>query len=115
MKRTFKLKDRRWTIETAPDQSEKLLLNGEPCLAQVFLRTRSIYVNELLLDDSEELYYTIAHELTHATLHAYVIDKKTFRDEEFICEFTAVYGAEITALAKELTDFLLDEHKKLKK
>lgn len=111
MKETFKIKNRYWTIETASDQSEKLLLDGSPCLAQVFLRTRSIYVNDLLLDDPTELYFTIAHELTHATLHAYVIDKKQFRDEEYICEFTAIYGAEIVELAKKLTELLLKNNK----
>jgi hypothetical protein len=112
MLHSFQLKSRRWTIEIAPDRSENLILDGEPCLALIHLRTRKIYVNELLLSDKEELYYTIAHEITHAMIHAHVIDKKTFRDEEFICEFVAIYGAEIVSIAKDLTEILFNNYKK---
>lgn len=52
---------------------------------------------------------TIIHELVHAFIMTYAIDHKEFRDEEFICEFIAVYGDDILKTANELMDYFYEE------
>ena len=61
-----------------------------------------------LLDDYEEMRETLVHELVHAFIMTYAISNKQFRDEEFICEFIAVYGEEIQKLANELMKVLYE-------
>lgn len=51
---------------------------------------------------------TLVHELVHAFIMTYAISNKQFRDEEFICEFIAVYGEEIQKLANELMKVLYE-------
>ena len=99
---TFKIKNKKWTLKSAKRGEDVLTMLGEPCIAQLFKQTRVIYFNEALLKDFVELRETIVHELVHAFILTYAISHKQFRDEEFICEFIAVYGKDIQDLADEL-------------
>lgn len=99
---TFKIKNKKWTIKQAQTNSEHLMMNGEPCIAQLYKQLRVIYFDERLLEDYHEFRETIVHELTHAFIMTYAISPKEFRDEEFICEFNAVYGQDIQNLAEEI-------------
>lgn len=105
----FTIKRKRWTIKSAPTGSENLLMNGDACIAQLFKQLRVIYFDENLLDDYAELRETIVHELTHAFIMTYAISQKQFRDEEFICEFMAVYGEDIQNLANEIMNVLYED------
>lgn len=105
---TFRIKNKRWTIKSAHQGDEHLIMNGEPCIAQLYKQLRIIYFDDGLLDDYEEMRETLVHELVHAFIMTYAISNKQFRDEEFICEFIAVYGEEIQKLANELMKVLYE-------
>ena len=100
----FRIKNKRWTIRFADAGDEHLLMNGEECIAQLFKKVRVIYFDKALLDDYAEFKETMIHELVHAFIMTYAISHKQFRDEEFICEFIAVYGEEILKTADTLMD-----------
>lgn len=108
-KYNFQIKRKKWTIESAPTGDEHLLMNGEACIAQLYKQLRIIYFDENLLDDYEEMRETITHELVHAFIMTYAISQKQFRDEEFICEFIAVYMDDIAKLVNEIMDALYAE------
>ena len=74
----------------------------------LYKQLRIIYFDDGLLDDYEEMRETLVHELVHAFIMTYAISNKQFRDEEFICEFIAVYGEEIQKLANELMKVLYE-------
>lgn len=108
MEYKFKIKNKKWTIRTAKEGDNTLLMNGEKCIAQLFKQTRTIYFDESLLKDYTEFRETIVHELTHAFIMTYAISLKQFRDEEFICEFNAVYGLEIQNTTEDIMKALLN-------
>ena len=87
---TFRIKNKRWTIKSAHQGDEHLVMNGEPCIAQLYKQLRIIYFDDGLLDDYEEMRETLVHELVHAFIMTYAISNKQFRDEEFSCEYIAV-------------------------
>ena len=99
---TFRIKNKRWTIKSAHQGDEHLIMNGEPCIAQLYKQLRIIYFDDGLLDDYEEMRETLVHELVHAFIMTYAISNKQFR------EFIAVYGEEIQKLANELMEVLYE-------
>lgn len=105
----FNIKKKAWQVKTAETNSEELIMDGEPCMAKLYKQSRQIFIDESLLDDWDELRETIVHELTHAFLYTYAISPRQFRDEEFICEFNAVYGQEIQELGDTITYNLANE------
>ena len=107
----FHIKRKKWTIKSAPTGDEHLLMNGEACIAQLYKQLRIIYIDENLLEDYEEMRETIIHELVHAFIMTYAISPKQFRDEEFICEFTAVYMDDIYHLVEDIMNKLYEEEK----
>ena len=52
---TFRIKNKRWTIKSAHQGDEHLIMNGEPCIAQLYKQLRIIYFDDGLLDDYEEM------------------------------------------------------------
>ena len=113
MEYKFKIKNKKWTIKSAQNGDEHLIMGGLPCIAQLFKQLRIIYFDEGLLDDYEEMRETIVHELTHAFIMTYAISPKEFRDEEFICEFNAVYGLDIQRLADKIMNELYKEEEEV--
>lgn len=105
----FRIKNKRWTIKVAKSGSEYLIKDNMVCIAQLYKQLRTIYIDEGLLNDEVELRETIIHELVHAFIMTYAIDHKEFRDEEFICEFIAVYGDDILKTANELMAYFYEE------
>lgn len=106
---SFQIKRKKWTIKSAPTGDEHLLMNGEACIAQLYKQLRVIYFDENLLEDYAEMRETITHELVHAFIMTHAISLKQFRDEEFICEFIAVYMDDIYKLVNEIMDALYNE------
>jgi hypothetical protein len=104
MTKTFRIKNKKWTIKFASSGDEHLLMKGDPCIAQLYKQLRIIYFDDELLNDYDEFKETMIHELVHAFIMTYAISDKQFRDEEFICEFIAVYGQDIINLANSLLD-----------
>lgn len=98
----FNIKRKKWSLRLANAGDEALIMFGEPCIAQLFKKTRVIYIDSSLLEDEDELRETLTHELVHAYIMTYAISHRQFRDEEFICEFIAVYGASIIELTENL-------------
>lgn len=107
MKIDFNIKRKKWALRFAESGDEHLMMHGEPCIAQLFKKTRVIYLDSSLLEDEDELYETLTHELVHAYIMTYAISHRQFRDEEFICEFMAVYGESIVGLSKKLVGELI--------
>lgn len=105
----FNIKNKRWTIKTAQEGDEHLMMLGAPCIAQLYKQLRVIYIDDRLVEDYVELRETIVHELTHAFILTYAISPKQFRDEEFICEFNAVYGMDLQMLGDEISEFFYEE------
>ena len=56
---TFRIKNKRWTIKSAHQGDEHLIMNGEPCIAQLYKQLRIIYFDDGLLDDYEEMRETL--------------------------------------------------------
>ena len=52
---TFRIKNKRWTIKSAHQGDEHLIMNGEPCIAQLYKQLRIIYFDDGLLYDYEEM------------------------------------------------------------
>ena len=111
----FHIKKKRWTIKSASTGDEHLIMNGETCIAQLFKQMSFIYIDENLLNDYEEMKETITHELVHAFIMTYAISIKQFRDEEFICEFIAVYMDDIYKLVQDIMTTLLEQNTEKKK
>jgi hypothetical protein len=109
MEKVFRIKNKRWTIRFADAGDEHLLMGGEPCIAQLYKQLRIIYFDSELLNDYAEFRETMIHELVHAFIMTHAISHKQFKDEEFICEFIAVYGDDILKLADELLEDLYPE------
>lgn len=109
MEYNFHIKKKRWTIKSAPTGDEHLIMGGEACIAQLFKQMRIIYIDENLLKDYAEMKETITHELVHAFLMTYAISIKQFRDEEFICEFIAVYMDDLYTLVQDIMSKLYTE------
>lgn len=105
----FNIKNKSWTIKTASEGDEHLLMFGSPCIAQLYKQLRVIYIDDRLVNDYVELRETVVHELTHAFILTYAISPKQFRDEEFICEFNAVYGQDLQMLGDEISDYFYEE------
>lgn len=110
MEKIFRIKNKRWTIRFVPRGDEHLIMGGEECIAQLFKQTRIIYFDEALIEDYAEFRETLIHELVHAFLMTYAISHKQFRDEEFICEYIAVYGDEILKCANSLLEDFYNEN-----
>ena len=98
-----------WQTIAPASLMEYLIKDNMVCIAQLYKQLRTIYIDEGLLNDEVELRETIIHELVHAFIMTYAIDHKEFRDEEFICEFIAVYGDDILKTANELMDYFYEE------
>lgn len=105
----FRIKNKRWTIKMASPNDEHLIMDNKPCIAQLFKQLRIIYFDSNLLEDYAEFRETLVHELTHAYIMTYAISRQQFRDEEFICEFNAVYGQDIQKQTDEIMEVFFEE------
>ena len=65
----FKIKNKKWTIKQAPTGNEHLIMNGEPCIAQLYKQVRVIYFDENLLNDYAELRETVCSRIDSCFYH----------------------------------------------
>lgn len=102
----IKIKDLEWQVVLVPTISSNLIVNGNSCYGACNHYEKRIYLDKELPKD--QMYRTLAHELTHAFITSYFIERKESYTEEDLCEFVSIYGDEICSLSKEIL-------KKLKK
>lgn len=96
----IKIKDLEWQIILVPTTSSNLIVNGNACYGVCNHYEKKIYLDKELPDD--QMRRTVVHELTHAFITSYFIERKEHYTEEDLCEFVAIYGEEISNLAKEI-------------
>lgn len=107
MKKCFPIKNKTWSLITVPDNSDKIVMDGQKCCAQIFFRTREIFINEEIIQDYDTFKETVLHELTHAFIFSYGLDNNSFQEEEFICEFIAIYAEDIVRISKDIISFFV--------
>lgn len=84
-----------WQVALADAHSPELMVNGEPCRGTTWCGHQRIYIsNELSADCAMRV---IRHEVAHAYIWSTQMSlPKTF-DEEWICDFIAMWATQILA------------------
>lgn len=99
------LNGQKWRVCVVDVHDPSLLLDGELRRGCTWLNLQKIYLSNEL--DERTAPRVIAHELTHATLYATQIKDlgnstvENFTEED-VCEFVALYGAQIADIAQDL-------------
>ena len=84
-----------WQVELADAHSPELMVNNEPCRGTTWCGHQRIYIsNELPLDCALRV---IRHEVTHAYIWSTQISLPKAYDEEYICDFIAMWAPQILA------------------
>lgn len=99
-----------WTIEEVDTRSQELVLNGNSCFGVCQYVNQRILIDNSIKDDKK--CQTLKHELTHAFLYCYMLDKKDTFNEEELCEFVALYSEEINLIVSGYyNEFIRDKTK----
>ena len=93
-----------WQVELADAHSPELIADGGPCRGTTWCGHQRIYIsNELTPDCAVRV---IRHEVTHAYIWSTQMSlPKTF-DEEYICDFVAMWAPQILAASKRIFNTL---------
>ena len=94
-----KINNLEWKIEEVETRSSELMVDGKECFGVCKYLTQEIFLDATL--KSDKLCAVLRHELTHAFLYCYLLEKKKSYDEEEVCEFVALYS-------KQINDIVLD-------
>lgn len=103
------LNGQKWRVCVVDAHDPSLLLYGELRRGCTWWNLQKIYLSNEL--DERTAPRVIAHELTHATLYATQIKDlgnstvENFTEED-VCEFMALYGAQIADIAQDLMEKL---------
>lgn len=97
-----------WVVEKVPPHDPSLFVGNSESLGAAWLGHMRICIASDLKGDRAKR--TIRHELCHAYIYATQANRPETWDEEAICEFMAVYGPEITSVARKVFEalFLVD-------
>lgn len=87
-----------WSIIEALPTDTRLLINDKLCFGICEYAPKNIIIDKTLKKDVKK--QTLRHELTHAFINGFFIDKKETYSEEELAEFVALYSAKIC----EITD-----------
>lgn len=97
LKKIF-IKDLEWEINLVDTTNANLMADGSLCYGSCRFFEQKIYLDNRLI--KEQMFRTLKHELTHAFIYSYLIEKKQSYTEEDLCDFIAIYGEEICNMAK---------------
>ena len=92
-----KINGLKWTIKEVETRSSELIVNGNQCFGVCKYATQEILIDNTLKKDKK--YQTLKHELAHAFLYCFLLDKKETYSEEELCEFVAMYSDQIIECA----------------
>lgn len=96
-----------WQVELADAHSPELMVDNEPCRGTTWCGHQRIYISNEL--SPECALRVIRHEVTHAYIWSTQIYlPKTF-DEEYICDFMAVWAPCILDTSKRIFEVLYNE------
>ena len=101
---TIRINGLLWTIEEVDTRSQELVINGNSCFGVCQYVNQRILIDNSIKDDKK--YQTLKHELAHAFLYCYTLDKKDTFNEEELCEFVAMYSDAINDFAKEYMEVM---------
>lgn len=99
------LNAQKWGVHVVDPHDPSLFFYGSPRRGCTWCYAQKIYLSDEL--DERTATRVIAHELTHAMIYATQIkdsgntEKENYTEED-VCEFMAMYGAQITDIAKDL-------------
>ena len=98
-----------WQVELADAHSPELMVDNECCRGTTWCGHQRIYIsNELTPECALRV---IIHEVTHAYMWSTQIYlPKTF-DEEYICNFMAVWSSRILNMSKKIFEVLYNEQR----
>lgn len=103
------LNGQKWRVCVVDVHDPSLLLDGELRRGCTWWNSQKICLSNEL--DERTAYKVIAHELTHAVLYVTQIKDlgssttENFTEED-VCEFMALYGAQIADIAQDLMEKL---------
>ena len=84
-----------WQVELADAHSPELMVDNEPCRGTTWCGHQRIYIsNELTPECALRV---IRHEVTHAYIWSTQIHLPKTYDEEYICDFLAMWAPQILA------------------
>ena len=95
-----------WNIEEAtPTTNTRLYVDGSPRFGICELGCKNILIDKNLRPDVK--IQVLRHELTHAFLNAFLLDRKESYTEEELAEFVALYGQQVCDYANQyMKDYL---------
>lgn len=96
-----------WQVEFADANSPELMVDNEPCRGTTWWGHQRIYISKEL--SPECALRVIRHEVTHAYIWSTQISlPKTF-DEEYICDFVAMWSPQILSVSTQIFNALYDK------
>ena len=96
-----------WQVELADANSPELMVNNEPCRGTTWFHHQRIYISNEL--SPECALRVIRHEVTHAYIWSTQISWPKTYDEEYICDFLAMWAPQILAASDTIHATLYPE------
>lgn len=89
-----------WEVTLAEAHSPNLMVANEPCGGTTWYGHQKIYISDELSPACA--LRVIRHEVTHAYMWSTQISLPETFDEEYICDFVAIYGPQILKASEEI-------------
>lgn len=96
----IKIKELVWCILQVKPDSPNLLIGTDKCFGVCDNYNRIIYIDESLEINAKKR--TLKHELTHAFITTYLLERKDNYTEEDLCELVSIYGEDIIKLCNKI-------------
>ena len=93
-----------WQVELADANSPELMVNNEPCRGTTWFSHQRIYISNEL--SPECALRVIRHEVTHAYIWSTQISWPKTYDEEYICDFLAMWAPQILSASIQIFNAL---------
>lgn len=98
-KKTIHINNLKWKVYFVGKDNNEIILDGDLCMGITKFMELKIFIQKGMLKSLIER--TIRHELTHAYLYSYGINKDEYSLEE-VCNFVETYGKDIEKHTQEL-------------
>ena len=96
----IKIKELVWGIQQVESDSPNLLIGTDKCFGVCDNYNKIIYIDETLETNAKKR--TLKHELTHAFITTYLLERKDNYTEEDLCELVSIYGEDIIKLYNKI-------------
>lgn len=97
---SFSIANQEWVIRVVDSHDARMIVDGDVCRGCTWVGQNEICMSNELTDRTFKR--VLLHELVHAYLSATQMDIPDTFNEEQLCEFFAIYSAEILDLANTI-------------